>query len=124
MQENIRQYKRMELEADLLEKRVSALQNIADMYRSYLEEKQRLQIQSYLIDRARLQIILEEKKALNEELDRLEKEIADYSQKQADIVVKLVNERKKETNSSLQNKGPTFIRKWSGWSYRKKNFLK
>jgi len=95
MQENIRQYKRMELEADLLEKRVSALQNIADMYRSYLEEKQRLQIQSYLIDRARLQIILEEKKALNEELDRLEKEIADYSQKQADIVVKLVNERKK-----------------------------
>ncbi len=95
MQENIRQYKRMELEADLLEKRVSALQNIADMYRSYLDEKQRLQIQSYLIDRARLQVILDEKKALGEEIERLEREIAACSQKQADISVKLVNERKK-----------------------------
>ena len=95
MQENIRQYKRMELETDLLEKRVSALQNIADMYRSYLDEKQRLQIQGYLIDRARLQIILDEKKALNQEMERLENEIASYSQKHADIVVELANERKK-----------------------------
>ncbi|HHW32172.1 MAG TPA: hypothetical protein GXX20_10975 [Clostridiaceae bacterium] len=95
MQENIRQYKRMELEADLLEKRVSALQSIADMYRSYLDEKQRLQIQSYLIDRAKLQIILDEKKTLNEEIERLEKEIAAYSKKQADIAVELLNERKK-----------------------------
>jgi len=95
MQENIRQYKRMELEADLLEKRVSALQNISDMYKSYLDEKQRLQIQSFLIDRARMQVILDEKKALNEEMERLEKEIAAYSQKHADIAIKLENERKK-----------------------------
>ena len=57
------------------------------MYRSYLDEKQRLQIQSYLIDRASLQVILDEKKTLNEEIGRLDREIAACSQKQADIAV-------------------------------------
>jgi chromosome segregation ATPase len=95
MQDNIRQYKRMELEADLLEERVSALQKIADMFRSYSDEKQRLQMQSYLIDRAKFQVLLEEKKDLKEKIERLEKEIADYSRKKEAIIADLEKEREK-----------------------------
>jgi len=95
MQDNIRYYKRLEYEADLMEKRISGLQAIAEKYNSYQEEKQRLEIQSYIIDRARLQAILDEKAALSEDIGRLESEIASISKKQAECALVLFEERER-----------------------------
>ena len=93
MQDNIRYYKRLEYEADLMEKRVSALQDIADKYNSYLEEKQRLQIQSYIVDRARLQAASDEKVRLRDEIGRLDMEIASFLKRQTDCSLALEQEK-------------------------------
>lgn len=95
MQDNIRYYKRLEYEADLMEARISGLQGIADKYNSYMEEKQRLEIQSFIIDRARLQSALDEKIKLNDEIGRLDIEIASISKRQADCSLALVAEKEK-----------------------------
>ncbi len=55
MQENIRQYKQLEEELSLVEKKVSALESIAAMYQAYREESERLQVQQYLLERAALE---------------------------------------------------------------------
>ena len=56
MQENIRYYKRLEQDAELMIKRINALENIKQKHHAYMEEQQRLVIQRYIIERARHQM--------------------------------------------------------------------
>lgn len=56
MQENIRYYKRLEHDAEMMETRVKALEEISQQYISWTEEKQRLDMQTYIIERAQHQI--------------------------------------------------------------------
>ncbi|MDD2574470.1 MAG: SbcC/MukB-like Walker B domain-containing protein [Firmicutes bacterium] len=59
MQGNIRSYKRLEQDAELMEQRISALDDISAKYESYREEKQRQQVQTYIIERAKHQAALD-----------------------------------------------------------------
>ncbi|GAB1475488.1 SbcC/MukB-like Walker B domain-containing protein [Bacillota bacterium] len=95
MQDNIRYYKRMEYEADLMEARVSDLQAIRDKYGSYLDEKQRREIQSFIIDRARLQSVLDEKTMLHEQLEELALELSTLSKQQAEEVLAIAQHKNK-----------------------------
>jgi uncharacterized protein YPO0396 len=93
MQENIRYYKRLEYEADLMEERLAALEGISAKYKAFLEEKQRLEIQSYIIDRAKLQSAIDEIKSLKGRIEELDREIVSFSTKQAECSAGLVSER-------------------------------
>jgi len=69
MQENIRQYKQLEEELGLVEKRVLALEAISNQFAAFCEEDERYLIQKYLLDRA------EEEKS-GQELRELQAEIS------------------------------------------------
>ena len=58
MQDNIRYYKRLEYDAEMMENRVKALEEISQKYLSWTEEKQRLEMQTYIIERAQHQMAL------------------------------------------------------------------
>ncbi len=84
MQQNIRYYKRLEQDAELMEERISALQDIASKYAAYSDENQRLKVQTYIVDRANHQAALDNFKTLQgemkskaEAMERLEKEQRD-----------------------------------------------
>jgi len=53
MQDNIRYYKRLEHDAEMIEKRVAALEQICSVYKSYLEDEEKFKLYDYLIERAK-----------------------------------------------------------------------
>ncbi|HBQ64038.1 MAG TPA: hypothetical protein DD727_03770 [Clostridiales bacterium] len=72
MQDNIRSYKRLEHDADLMSRRVDDLSGIADRFAAYLEEKQRYELQRYLVEMAKLKAALNDISGFEEELHGLE----------------------------------------------------
>ncbi len=76
MQENIRQYKQLEEELALVEKKVAALEVIAVLYRTYREEAERLRMQQYLLERAALEKRVRDMETLREEVAVLEESIS------------------------------------------------
>jgi len=72
MQENIRQYKQLEEELGLVEKRILALEKIRDRYQTFKEEKERHLVQSYLLDRAAAEKSRRELAKLQQEIKGLE----------------------------------------------------
>ena len=111
MQDNIRYYKRLEYESELMESRIKALKGISDKYSAYLEEKQRLDIQSYIMDRARLQTIIDEKRRLQDEAEKLESELAALAARKSDLSARLSEMKLKKEKlteekykSDIQNK--------------------
>ena len=82
MQDNIRYYKRLEQDAGMIGKRVEALQEIVEKYELWQEEKQKLRIQSYIIERAEHQNALDRLEKLTEENRRHSKELADIEIRQ------------------------------------------
>jgi len=88
MQDNIRYYKRLEQDAEMMMKRIAALEDIQQKYNAYMEEKQRFLVHSYIIERAQLQMALDE-------VARLEKAYSDNQQK--------INEMEAKINSIREN---------------------
>ncbi|MGI6684505.1 MAG: ATP-binding protein [Bacillota bacterium] len=82
MQDNIRYYKRLEQDAGVIEKRVNALQDISDKYKLWQEEKQRLEMQTYIIERAEHQKSLDRLENLQEQNRIKKKELADTETQQ------------------------------------------
>lgn len=80
MQDNIRYYKRLEHDADLIEKRIATLEGIAAKYVAWQEENQKLQIQTYIIERAQHQTALSK-------LAELEKDVKINREKIAYLIV-------------------------------------
>ena len=72
MQENIRHYKQLEIEATELSKRVDHLQEINAAFSNYQKEQETLQVSKYLLKRAELQ-------ALTKQVDEVEAQIIDWN---------------------------------------------
>jgi uncharacterized protein YPO0396 len=96
MQDNIRYYTRLEYEADMMETRVAALSSISDKYTSWMEEKQRLEIQGFIIDRARLQTELDEIINFNDMVAKFDMDMAFFSKKQSEYAVEIISETEKK----------------------------
>lgn len=62
MQDNIRSYKRLEEEADILRERLALLQRISTAHQSYRKNKQDAMLYAYLIDRANAEMAEEQAK--------------------------------------------------------------
>jgi energy-coupling factor transporter ATP-binding protein EcfA2 len=96
MQDNIRHYKRLEYDADLMETRIQALQNIAIKHKAFYEENQRLEEQRYIIVRSQHQSAMDRLSLLNEERGRNNEDIARYSAKQAECGIAVLELTKKK----------------------------
>jgi uncharacterized protein YPO0396 len=83
MQDNIRYYKRLEQDAAMIEARATALAEIARKYELWQEEKQRLEIQTYIIERADHQISLDRLEGLREQNKTLGGELTKIEAQQA-----------------------------------------
>lgn len=96
MQENIRHYKRLEYDADLMETRISALEGIELKYRAFLEESQRLEEQRYIVDRSQHQAALDRLAALREAIAKNEAEIAGLAAALAECAASMAGLRAKK----------------------------
>jgi energy-coupling factor transporter ATP-binding protein EcfA2 len=76
MQDNIRYYKQLEYQADEMSSRIANLEEIARQYAEWADEKLRLDIQTYIVERAQRQIALEALAGLQESLRKNNEEIA------------------------------------------------
>ena len=85
MQDNIRYYKRLEQDADMMEQRISALEEISAKYAAYHDEQQRFEVQSYIIERAKHQAALDSLEALREEARANRDSIERLTAKQREI---------------------------------------
>lgn len=98
MQDNIRYYKRLEHDADLMEERIAALEGITAKYVAWQEENQKLEIQTYVIERAQHQATLDRLAALEKEVEKNREEIACLTAEQEECrtqIVVLDEERKR-----------------------------
>lgn len=75
MQENIRSYKRLEEEAEILKKRLALLEKILNTHQAYLKNKQDAMLYAYLIDKANVQITAENLEAARKKEDSLKREL-------------------------------------------------
>lgn len=100
MQDNIRYYKRLEYESDLMEARIRGLKDISEKYSVYLDEKQRLDIQSYIMDRARLQVVIDERKRMQDESEGLNAELAALEARQAKLSAEVTELKNKKDRLS------------------------
>jgi energy-coupling factor transporter ATP-binding protein EcfA2 len=103
MQDNIRYYKRLEYDAELMEERIRSLENIALKYKAYFEENQRLEEQRYIIDRSQHQSALDRLAGLNETIGKNNEEIARLSRSQAKCAVSL-DELKQKKDGLIADK--------------------
>jgi uncharacterized protein YPO0396 len=81
MQENIRQYKQLEEELALVEKKVATLESISGLYRAFREEAERLRMQQFLLDRASLEKRARDMERLRGEVSALEQSSRALSEK-------------------------------------------
>lgn len=72
MQENIRAYKRLEMDADIMMKRIEVLVDIEKQYGEVLSTEQRLMMQRYIIERAELEKIVDKLGELRGKMESLE----------------------------------------------------
>ncbi|SHJ59099.1 Uncharacterized protein YPO0396 [Geosporobacter subterraneus DSM 17957] len=103
MQENIRHYKRLELDTDMMEQRLSHLQSIEQKYDAFMEEKQRLEIQRYIIERAKQEIAVENLLKLEEELAKDKAELQRLSCLQEEYV-KMQDDMKGRKEKLIEDK--------------------
>lgn len=100
MQDNIRYYKRLEQDANMMEKRIQALEHIEQLYNAYTVEKDRLIVHRYIVERAKHQEALDLWEQLNRELEENTKKLKEI------CTLKKENE---ETLSNLENKKEKLI---------------
>lgn len=80
MQDNIRSYKRLEQEADILKSRMALLEKISDAHQSFQKHKQDALMYSYLLDRADVEMTAEKLKKENKTKENFTNHIAGLSQ--------------------------------------------
>jgi len=77
MQENIRYYKQLEHESEIVKKKIELLKEIKTQHYSYSEELQRLQIQKYLIDRGMEEQLQNRITGISDDIRKLQAKIAE-----------------------------------------------
>jgi len=77
MQENIRNYKKLEIESNEIEKRVNELKILNDAYDSWHKDFNKIALQKYLINRSDLYFTNKNIEKINDEIEDLKNEIVD-----------------------------------------------
>ena len=118
MQENIRYYKQLEHDLEIVKKKIEILKDIRTQYDSYNEELQRLKIQTYLVDRAmeeqlqeEINVSLESIKALKEkiaaardQLDTKELELTSLNHKRDQLVERKIKSKEYSEKRELEDR--------------------
>ncbi|MGI6084764.1 MAG: ATP-binding protein [Acetivibrionales bacterium] len=106
MQDNIRYYKRLEHDAEMMEARVKALEEISQRYILWTEEKQKLEMQTYIIERAQHQTALDNLAALTDQKTKNEDEIIRLTSKQSRCIAEIAEmgkEKDRLTTDKMQS---------------------
>jgi len=77
MQENFRNYKRLEIETDELVKRVNALSDIIEKYNIWHDKQKSVEVKRYIMDRSNLYLLNSEEEKLNLKVADIRTEIAE-----------------------------------------------
>lgn len=120
MQENIRYYKRLEHDAEMMEARVKALEEISQRFASWTEEKQRLDMQAYIIERAQHQIALDHLSRLHREKAENEDELLRLSARQSRCKAEIVEKRKERDRLTADKLQSDIYRKMDELENKKK----
>ncbi len=103
MQDNIRYYKQLEHEADLVRNRITALDKIDEMFKDYSEEEKKYMEQRYLMDRAKKQKLVDSIDELNKKIEGNLSKIEKINSKIIDLKCSL-DELEKEKDRLLKEK--------------------
>ena len=93
MQDNIRAYKRLEADAELVEARVGVLESIETRFQEYAESRQLAVVQQYIIDRGRLEQAVSREQVLKSEIGAREEEFVSLSRDAAECEAALAAEK-------------------------------
>ncbi len=103
MQENIRSYKKLEIEAEALTKRVDLLKNICDKYTNYITSKESVMTKQYLMQRSDLYISSRKVESLKTQIVDLNNEIEDKTNLLANCE-ELIKQTNKERDNLIEEK--------------------
>lgn len=104
MQENLRQYRKLEQEAKSVKSRIEHLEKISEAYVGLSDEKQKLDTYQFLIDRSELEQYLEDIKELEKERSIDEDELVKETTLQARLAV-LSSEKSLERDRLIEQRG-------------------
>ena len=97
LQDNILQYKKLEIEATNIEKRVKRLEEISQNYDVYKRQKENFVIAQYIIDKCQLEQSYTKLRNLNNLIDRNQKRIAEIDEELKDFANNLAELESKKT---------------------------
>lgn len=97
LQDNILQYKKLEVEANNIEKRVKRLEEISQNYDVYKRQKENFVIAQYIIDKCQLEQSYTKLRNLNNLIDRNQKRIAEIDEELKDFANNLAELESKKT---------------------------
>lgn len=98
MWENIRHYKQLENELEIVKKRLKDLENVNTRYLGYDKERQRSALQQFIISRAGLEQKIREMEALKHEAEKTSGKIKQLDEKIREIEV-TINELEKQKDN-------------------------
>ena len=97
LQDNILQYKKLEVEANNIEKRVKRLEEISQNYDVYKRQKENFVIAQYIIDKCQLEQSYTKLRNLNNLIERNQKRIAEIDEELKDFANNLAELESKKT---------------------------
>ncbi|AQS59600.1 ATP-binding protein [Desulforamulus ferrireducens] len=115
MQENIRYYKQLEQELEIVKKRIGILREIESQHKSFSEELHRLEIQRYLIDRAT-------QEQLQNKVAKISRDISELQDKIKANEINL-QEKERELTALQQERDRLFTEKINSDVFRKREEL-
>ncbi len=104
MQENLRHYRKLEQEANLMKSRITDLENISRNYKALQDERQNLNIYQYLIDRSELEKNLQEINKLKDNIESFENQYAQTAGNQAKLAAEIM-EKSTARDSLIEQRG-------------------
>ncbi|KNY29669.1 ATP-binding protein [Pseudobacteroides cellulosolvens] len=104
MQENLRHYRKLEQEANLMKSRITDLENISRNYKALQDERQKLDIYQYLIDRSELEKNLLEINKIKDNIENLENQYAEKAGNQAKLAAEIM-EKSTSRDSLIEQRG-------------------
>ncbi|MEZ0536645.1 ATP-binding protein [Caldicellulosiruptoraceae bacterium PP1] len=110
MQENIRYYKRLELDADMIEKKIELLEDISNIYSQFLEDKERYDLYSYIIERAKKEALVVKLRQYNEDIKTMQDNI-DRLKAEQELLQNEIKKLKQEEESLIITKNSSDIGK-------------
>ncbi|SHM89526.1 Uncharacterized protein YPO0396 [Caldanaerovirga acetigignens] len=116
MQENLRYYKELEYQAQQVKKMVGDLEEIQALYNEYLAEERKLKEQEYLIKRAQVESVINQRRALIEEA-QIKKALLEEKEGQK-------NEFERKVLELERRKDDLIREKYSMEDYKKSEYLK